>query len=93
MSKYDLIVEYLKAFEHTLDGNHELALKFPNYGNSHLLVSTHNGEDEFIAFELLSDFGESLAVIQNYSQLNFAVISKPKPDTQSEARRAVFKTD
>ena len=93
MSKYGLIVEYLKGFERTLDENHELALKFPDYDGSYILLSTQNGKDEFIAFESLSDLGKTFAVIQSYSQLNFAVFSNPKPDTQPEARRAGFKTD
>ena len=75
VSKYTLIVEYLKGFESTLDGKHELALKFSDYGGPYLLLSTQNGKDEFISFELLSDTGESLAVIQSYSQLNFIAIS------------------
>lgn len=91
MPKYSLIVEYLKAFEQTLDDNHEVWITFPDYDCSFLLQATENGKDEFIAFELLSKANEYFAVIQHYSQLNFAVFSKEKAQSATSARRIGFR--
>ena len=93
MSNYSLIVNYLKAFEQTLDDNHEVWITFPDYNSSFLLSATLTGGDMFIAFELLSDDGKSCSVIQNYSQLNFAVFSKPKISAKEQARRIGFKAE
>lgn len=93
MSKYSLIKNYLKKFEQTLDENHEMALIFPSYGGPYLLQITETGGDEYIAFEMLSDSGEKLAVIQDYSQLNFSVVSRLKPDAQKPARRLGYTAD
>ncbi len=95
MSKYTLIVKYLKAFEAELDENQEMCIKFPDYETSFLLQSTITGGDDFIAFELLSDKGEKISVIQSYSQLNFAITSRSKPIADKPARRVGFiaKTD
>ena len=87
MSKYALIVLYLKDFEQTLDDNHEVWITFPEYGGPFFLKSTINGGNEFIAFELLTENNTRLTVLQNYSQLNFALLSKLKADAKIPARK------
>ena len=90
MSKYTLIVKYLKMFESALDDQHELGLIFPDYGGAYILQSTASGANEFIAFDLLTESGESISVIQNYSQLNFAIVSCSKLIAGEEKRRMGF---
>ena len=84
--KYNLIVKYLKGFEMALDENHEVGIKFPEYDEPLALLSTMNGEDQFIAFEF-----DNLSVIQSYSQLNFAIVSIPKTSADKPANRIGFK--
>ena len=91
-NNYSHIVEYLKAFEHTLDDNHEVWITFPDYNSSFLLSATLTGGDMFIAFELLSMDGESCSVIQNYSQLNFAVFSKRRNNLDRPKQKIGFKS-
>ncbi len=91
MSKYTLVVDYLKAFEQTLDDNHEVWLKMPGYNGSFLLLETMTCKDEFIAFELMSDTAEIFSVIQSYSQLNFSVFSKLKRNPSEPKKRIGFK--
>lgn len=93
MSKYTLIAEYLQGFEKTLDTDHEIALKFPDYGGPFVLLSTRAGKDDFIAFELLSESGEFFTVIQDCSHVNFAVFPKLKADLKKPPRRAGFVID
>lgn len=81
--KYSLVKQCLQDFEQTLDDNHEMALAFPDYGGPFVLYATRSGGDTFIAFELLSDNGEIFTVVQNYSQLNFAVFSKLKANLEA----------
>ena len=91
MSKYLLVVQYLKAFERSLDDNHEVWLKMSGYDGSFMLLETMTHEEEFIAFKLLSNTGELFSVIQSYQQLNFAVFSKPKDSPARKAHRIGFK--
>ena len=93
MSRYNLIVSYLKGFEQTLDANHEVWVQFPKYDALFLLQSTQTGGDDFIAFELLSENGEIISVIQSYSQLNFAVFSKQKANLANPPHRVGFITE
>ena len=90
MGKYALIVQYLKNFEQTLKDNHELWIKFPEYDCSFSLQATENGDDEFIAFDLLSETNEHFSVVQNYSQLNFAVFSKPSGTNSDKVKPVGF---
>ena len=92
-SRYKLIVEYLKSFEATLEATQEIVLKFPEYGVQFPLVSTVSGGEDFIAFELQNTDGRLLTVIQNYSQLNFAIVSQTKENPSEPVRRIGFKGD
>lgn len=92
-SRYKLIVEYLKAFEQKLDDTQEIALKFPDYDGQFLLLSTMSGGEDFIAFELQNTDGSKFSIIQNYSQLNFAIVSETKENPSKPARRVGFRTD
>lgn len=49
MSKYSLIVEFLKGFERTLDDNHEVWLQIPGYNTTFKILETMTGEDEFLS--------------------------------------------
>ena len=91
MSKYSLIVDFLKRFEQTLDDNHEVWLKLPGYNNTFKVLETITGDDEFLAFHLLSGTGEHFSLIQSYSTLNFAVFAKPKSFPDKPAQRIGFK--
>ena len=92
-SKYTHIVGYLRIFEQCLDDNHEIALKFPQYGDPFPLLVTRGGGDEFILFELGTSDGDTFAIVQNYSQINFAITALPKKVPDKPARRVGFIND
>ena len=90
MSKYSLIVEFLKGFESTLDDNHEVWLQFPGYNTTFKILETMTGEDEFLTLHLVSGTGEHFSLIQSYSALNFAVFAKTKSSPDKPVQRIGF---
>lgn len=89
-SKYDLIVQYLRTFEAHLDDEHEIAIQFAQYTGTFSLLLTRGGCDDFILFELADNEDNTFAIVQNYSQLNFAIMSLPKKNPDMPAKRIGF---
>ena len=89
-SKYRQIVEYLRTFEQHLDNDHEIALRFAQYGGPFPLLVTRSGGEDFILFELATHDNDTFAIVQNYSHLNFAIVSLPKKTHDKPARRVGF---
>ena len=90
---YKHIVEFIRIFEKALDSEHEVGITISPYGGPFPLAVTRGGGDNFILFELVNSNGDTFAVVQNYSHLNFAIVSLPKQRPDKPARRVGFQTD
>ena len=90
---YSYIVNMLRIFENSLDNEHEVGIKIPDLSKPYPLAVTRGGNDNFILFELVANNGDTFAVIQNYSQLNFSIWALPKQIHGSCPRRIGFLSD
>ena len=89
-SKYENIVQYLKIFEGALDDEHELGIIIPPFDRPFPLALTRSYGEDFILFELVTDDKDTFAVVCNFSQLNFAIVSLPKETPDQPPRRVGF---
>ena len=91
-SKYNHIVHILRTFERSLDDKHEIALSIPLCCEASPLVVVRGYGNDFILFELVGEDENTFAVVQNYSQLKFSVVSLPKKKDKS-SKRIGFRTE
>ena len=89
-SKYNRIAEILRTFEKSIDDKHEIGLLFPLAFEAAPLAVTRGCGEDFILFELVGKNGETFTVVQNYSQINFAIVALP---TKTQPRRLGFRPD
>ncbi len=88
---YELIREYIKEFEDSLDNEHEVGVKLTSFGQSITMSVTDIGyanPTTLIFYGLVN--GNQATLIQHMSQLNFLLIAVPKADPEQPPRRIGF---
>ncbi len=86
------LMKEIKAFNSTLDDEHETAIYLTSAGGSFNFVVTHvKFKDPYlIVFYGILDDGSEIELIQNVSQLNFVLMKKKRPDPQVPKRQIGF---
>lgn len=89
--KYEIIIEEIKAFESSLDDEHEVCLRLASFGQKVDLAVTDIGyaNPDLFIFRGLAE-GRPAVLIQHQSQLNFLLLSCRKPNGSRPARRIGF---
>jgi hypothetical protein len=87
---FDTLVENIRAFESSLDSEHEVGAKIVSFGQSFLIHIHKIGRlsSEIITFHGIDDTGQKVQLIQNVSQLNVLLIAVRKH--QEQPRRVSF---
>ncbi len=88
---YEVIVEYIREFENTLDNDHEIAIRLASFGRSITMAVTDIGyaNPSTLVFYGYVD-GQYATLIQHMSQLNFLLIAAKKADPEKPPRRVGF---
>jgi len=88
---YEVILKRIKEFESSLDENHEVAVKLASFGQTITMSVTDIGYSNPSTLVFYGYIGEQKAtLIQHMSQLNFLLLSVPKPDPEKPPRRIGF---
>lgn len=89
--QYEKICEQIKDFQDSLDDEHEVALLLTNFGQSIILNVTNLGyQNPCLIYYYGYSNGNRCQLIQHISQINFLLMSVPKPDPNKPARRVVI---
>ncbi len=87
----EIVMEQIKAFEASLDEDHEIAVKLTSFGQSVTMSVTNIGYADPSTLFFHGLVGEQPAtLIQHVSQLNFLILAVRKQDPQKPARRIGF---
>jgi hypothetical protein len=89
--QYEVIMERIQEFEANLDCEHEIAIKLAYFGETTLLNVTEIGYSNpclLIFYGFVN--GHKATLIQHVSNLSFLLLSVPKSDPDSPARRIGF---
>lgn len=88
---YEVIMEEIKAFEDTLDEDHEVGVMLASFGQSLTMTVTHIGyANPSTLFFYGFVGGREATLIQHMSQLNFLLLALEKPDSDKPPRRIGF---
>lgn len=88
---YEVILDRIKEFESSLDDNHEVAVKLASFGQTITMSVTDIGYSNPSTLVFYGYIGEQKAtLIQHINQLNFLLLSVPKPDPEKPPRRIGF---
>ena len=89
--QYKILVSKIKAFEESLDHEHEVAMQFASFGNPTVInverISYCN--PSIIMFNGTID-GNKATLIQHISQLNFLLLAVRKSEPELPPRRIGF---
>lgn len=87
----ELLIEYIKEFQDTLDSAHEVGVFLANYGCQKAMTVTDIGfaNPMLVVFYGFVD-GVDSVLIQHISQINFLLTSVKKPDPSKPPRRIGF---
>ena len=89
--QYEKICEQIKEFQDSLDSDHEIALQLTNFGQSIILNVTDIGyQNSCLIYYYGYANGKYCQLIQHISQINFLLMSVPKPDPAKPARRVLI---
>lgn len=89
--QYEKICEQMKDFQDNLDDEHEIALKLTNFGQSITMSVTDIGYQNPCLIYYYGYVNDKYCqLIQHVSQINFLLMSVPKPDPSKPARRVVI---
>lgn len=86
-TQFEILSEYIKDFERSLDPNHEVGLMFTNFGQSVLMQVTEVSYEKSVLMVFKGYVnGQMSTLIQHVSQLNFLLTSVEKePDKPKQA--------
>jgi small ligand-binding sensory domain FIST len=89
----DTLIEGIKAFQQSLDDEHEVGVKLASFGQ---VIILHIDEikrlsSEVITFHGVDEFGQKSQLIQHISQLNFLLMVVKKQEDQP--RRIGFQVE
>ena len=89
---YERLVLYIRNFEETLDGDHEVAMGFTG-GNAGILKIEGLGyfDPDILTFYGMDQNGARTQMVQRVSQLNVMLRALPKPKESTPARRIGFR--
>lgn len=89
---YERLILYIRNFEQTLDGEHEVAMGFAG-GDAGVIRIEGLGyfDPDIVTFYGTDSAGARTQAIQHVSQLNVLLRAMPKPAPQQEARRIGFR--
>ena len=88
---YEIIMNYIKKFEETLDAEHEVSVMLASFGQNVTMAVTNIG---YVNPNILTFHGyigdQPATLIQHMSQLNFLLLAAKKADPQKPPRRIGF---
>ena len=89
--QYEIICDYIKEFQDSLDDDHEVAIQLTSFGQSILLNVTKIGYSNpcLLHFDGFVE-GKKAHLIQHVSQINFLILSARKENPTKPPRRIGF---
>ena len=86
-TQFEILSKHIKAFEETLDAEHEVGLMFTNFGHSVTMQVTEISYEESVLMIFKGYVnGKMSTLIQHVSQLNFLLTAVQKePDRPKRA--------
>lgn len=88
---YEIIMQYIKRFEDSLDAEHEVAVMLASFGQNITMAVTNIGyaNPNILTFHgYVAD--QPATLIQHMSQLNFLLLAARKSDPEKPPRRIGF---
>ncbi|MBD5356542.1 MAG: hypothetical protein HDR88_06000 [Bacteroides sp.] len=88
---YEIIAQYIKRFEESLDAEHEVAVMLASFGQNITMAVTNIGyaNPNILTFHGYVA-GQPATLIQHMSQLNFLLLAAKKADPEKPPRRIGF---
>lgn len=92
-TQYEIIRDYIRTFQKSLDDEHDIGLMLTNFGQSVVMEVTEVDYEESVLM-VFHGFvnGQKATLIQHVSQLNFLLTTVPKPVDQPH-RQIGFNAD
>ncbi len=89
--QYEILCEYIKEFQDSLDDEHEVCIQLASFGQSILMQVTSMGyaNPSLITFDGYVN-NQYCQLIQHVNQLSFMLMSSPKAEPEEPARRIGF---
>lgn len=92
--QYELLCKHIKAFQDTLDDEHEVGLQLASFGQSIVLNVVEIGYSNPCLIHFYGYYnGNKCHLIQHVNQLSFLLLAVPKSDPDKPARRIGFDTN
>lgn len=90
-TQFEIIKDYIEAFEASLDQEHEVGLMLTNFGQSVLMQVTEIGYEKSVLMVFKGVVnGNPATLIQHINQLNFLLTAVPRPEPDKPKHKIGF---
>ena len=92
--KYEKLKEQIEEFQENLPDAVDVCIQLASFGQSILMIVDEIGyQNPDLLYFYGTVNGNEAQLIQHISQLNFLLMTQPKPEPQAKPRRIGFATD
>lgn len=92
--KYEKLKEQVEEFQENLPDSVDVCIQLASFGQSILMIVDEIGyQNPDLLYFYGTVNGNEAQLIQHISQLNFLLMTQPKPEPQAKPRRIGFATD